>query len=155
MSPPSSEETATGGGRKLICDGLVYSIAQALSRKADIGDIVTAMAREYGNDEITEAWKKYFGVFNDVICKERKKPIIEIARTEIRLCISDIVNHLNSLKKVDDLSFLVMPWRTRVNPLENDGDNVARSIVEGNSSQVEQKIEELEKRIDIKKQSIL
>ena len=43
-----------------------------------------------------------------------------------------------------------MPWRTKVNPLENDGDIVARTIVEANSSQVEQKIEELEKRIDVK-----
>ena len=148
MSPPSTEETTSG--RKIICDDLVCSIAQTLSRKAEISDIVTAVAREYGNEEITEAWKKYFGVFNDVMCKDRKKPVIEIARTEIRLCISDIVNHLNSLEKVDDLSFLVMPWRTRVNPLENDGDIVARTIVEANSSQVEQKIEELEKRIDIK-----
>ena len=148
MSPPSTEETA--GGRKIICDDLVCSIAQALSRKAEISDIVTAVAREYGNEEITESWKNYFSVFNDVMCKERKKPIVEIARTEIRLNISDIVNHLNSFEKVDDLSFLMMPWRSKVNPLENDGEIVARTIVEANSGHVEKKIEELEKRIDTK-----
>ena len=84
--PPGMEGTV--GGREIICDGLVCSIARALSRKADVNDIVTAVAREYGKEEINESWKNYFRVFKDVMCKDRKKPIIDIARTEIRLCIS-------------------------------------------------------------------
>ena len=148
MPPPGMEETVDG--RKIICDGLVCSIAQALSRKADVSDIVSAVAREYDNEEITNSWKNYFGVFKDVMCKDRKKPIIDIARTEMRLCISDIVNHLNSFEKEDDLSFLVMPWMTKINPLENDGEIVARTIVEANSGHVEQKIDAMEKRIDMK-----
>ena len=148
MPPPGMEETVDG--RKIICDGLVCSIAQALSRKADVSDIVSAVAREYDNEEITNSWKNYFRVFKDVMCKDRKKPIIDIARTEMRLCISDIVNHLNSFEKEDDLSFLVMPWMTKINPLENDGEIVARTILEANSGHVEQKIDAMEKRIDMK-----
>ena len=51
-------------GEKIVCDGLVCSIAQALSRQADVNEIIAAVAREFDNTEIYEAWKKYFAVFN-------------------------------------------------------------------------------------------
>ena len=132
------EETV--GGRKIVFDELICSIAQALSRKASIGDIVAAVIREYDSDVISSSWKNYFTAFKDVVCKERKKPVIEIARTEVRLCVLDLVNHLNSFEKVEDLDFLFMPWKGVVNPLESDGEYLARTMVEANSSHVEKKI---------------
>ena len=46
------------------------------------------------HDLIRASWKIYFSLFSDAMCKERNKPIASIARTEIKLCVADIVNHL-------------------------------------------------------------
>ena len=85
----------TGGEKvKLISDGIVCSIAQAISRQADAEELIDAVVREFAHGDIYDSWKQYFTVFNGVICKGRKKAISDIARTEIRLCVGDIVKHL-------------------------------------------------------------
>ena len=43
------------GGKKLICDGLVCSIAKALSRKADMKELTEAVLREYSSLEIYDS----------------------------------------------------------------------------------------------------
>ena len=121
------------GGKKMICDGLVCSIANALSREADLTALTEAVKREFGHDDIFESWKLYFTVFNTVICKERKKPVIDIGRTDLGLCIGDIITHLKTFEKADDLEYLMMPWNYKLNPLESDADVLAKTIVESNS----------------------
>ena len=77
-----------GGSKvKIICDGIVCSIAQALSRVPDVKELTEAVAREFEKCEIYESWKEYFTVFEEVMCKDNKKPISQTTRTEIKLCI--------------------------------------------------------------------
>ena len=135
---------------KMMCDGIVCSIAQAVSRVADSKELMEAVAREFEHEEIYESWKEYFKIFNDVICKDRKKPIADIGRKDIKLCIGDIVTHLKTFERVEDLNFLMMPWDFKINPLEADSEVLARKIVEVNSNNVTEKIAEMEKRIDTK-----
>ena len=129
---------------KMMCDGIVCSIAQAVSRGADSKELVEAVAREFEHEEIYESWKEYFKIFNDVICKDRKKPIADIGRKDIKLCIGDIVTHLKTFERVEDLNFLMMPWDFKINPLEADSEVLARKIVEVNSNNVTEKIAKME-----------
>ena len=145
-------EVDKGGGvkKKMLCDGMLCDIARAASRVADNNELIEAVLREYDHDIIRVSWKNYFTVFSDVICKERNKPVIDIARTEIKLCVSDIVKHIKAFDKSEDLDFLIMPWNYIINPLESDSEILARKVVEVNSNDVSEKMIDMEKRIDIK-----
>ena len=145
-------EVDKGGGvkMKMLCDGILCDIARAASRVADTKDLIEAVLHEYDHDRIRVSWKNYFTVFSDVICKERNKPVIDIARTEIKLCVLDIVKHLKAFDKSENMDFLTMPWNYVINPLESDSEIIARKVVEVNSNDVSEKIAEMEKRIDVK-----
>ena len=62
--------------------------------------------------------------------------MIDIARTEIKLIAADIVKHLKSYDKSDDLDFLMMPWNYVPNLLESDAEILARKVVEVNANDV-------------------
>ena len=147
---PILEVEKEGVKVKMLCDGMVCDIAKAISKEADVDELIAAVLREFDHNAIHASWKSYFTVFCDVICKERNKPIVDIARTEIRLCVADIVKHLKTSEKTDGLSFLVMPWNYVANPLESEAEILARKVVEVNSDSVTEKMAEMEKRIDIK-----
>ena len=103
-------EVEKGGKKvKMLCDGMLCDIARAASRIADTNELIEAVLREYDHDLIHVSWKNYFTLFKDVMCKERNKPVIDIARTEIKLIVADIVKHLKSFDKSDDIDFLMMP----------------------------------------------
>ena len=151
MSKDMMEVQIEGGGKKkLICDGILCSIARAISRQANVDELIDAVVREFDQNEICESWKLYFTVFNDVICKSRKKPIIDIVRTEVRLCAGDIVTHLKSFEKNEGLDFLVMPWNSTINPLKCDSEILAEKMTDTNAKNVHDKIAEMEQRIDDK-----
>ena len=138
------------GVKMMMCDVLVCSISQAISRVADPKELIAAVAREFDDEVIFKSWKDYFKIFSDVVCKDRKKPISQIARTDIKLCIGDIVTHLKTFEKEENIDFLMMPWDCKINPLEADSEVLARKIVEVNSNDVTEKIADMEKRIDTK-----
>ena len=73
-------EIEGGMKKKLIGDGIVCSIAQAISGKHNVEELVEAVMREFAQSDIHDSWKQYFTAFNDAICKSRKKPIIDIVR---------------------------------------------------------------------------
>ena len=144
-------EVEKGGVRvKMLCDGILCDIARAASRVADTNELIEAVLREFDHDIVRVSWRNYFTLFSDVICKERNKPVIDIARTEMKLIVADIVKHMKSYDKTDDLEFLMMPWNYKTNLLESDAEILARKVVEVNSNNVTEKMSEMEKRIDIK-----
>ena len=56
-------EMTGGGSLKMIIDGLVCSIAQAISSQPDANELIEAVLREFESDVIYDAWKQYFAVF--------------------------------------------------------------------------------------------
>ena len=57
---PEEESGVTGGSDGKICDGIICSIAQAVSRVADSKELIEAVAREFDHDDIFKSWKNYF-----------------------------------------------------------------------------------------------
>ena len=74
--PVVQGEVTGGGSVKMIVDGLVFSIAQAISRQPDENELIDAVLREFEPSVIYEAWKQYFIVFNGVISKRERNLLL-------------------------------------------------------------------------------
>ena len=118
--PPGVTPAVVSG--QVIVDGLLCSVARAISRKANLTELSEAITREFEKDEIFNAWTVLFTHFNTAWCKQRNKPVIDVARTENRLFVKDILDQLLELDTAagDHLKILCMPWSYTVRVLETD-----------------------------------
>ena len=90
----------------VIVDGLLCSILRALSRSNKDSDLAAAVERDKSEHEISEAWKKLFTFFSDVIDENRKIPIINIKRQTVRLMIEDIIRLFRKKDLTSDFSIV-------------------------------------------------
>ena len=162
----TTEDSGGGGGDShssgndvaigpVLIDGLLCSIARAISRQANLEELSEAIMRECDKEEITNSWTVLFTHFKDVWCKQRNKPVIEIARTELRLMVKDIVDQLVVIEKTsDNMRLLCMPWHYIIKNLETDSEHRANLMVEEATNEVDRKLGAMEERMNKKNQEI-
>ena len=139
----------------VIIDGLLCSVARAIFRQAKLEELIEAILRACDKEEIKNSWTVLFTHFKDVWCKQRNKPVIEIARTELRLMVKDIVDQLVVIEKSsDNMRLLCMPWHYIIKNLETDSEHRANLMVEEATNQVDMKLEAMEERIIKKSQDM-
>ena len=134
-------------------DGLLCSVARAISRKANLNELSEAITRDIDKEEISNAWRV---LFSGAWCKERNKPVIQVARTELRLFVKDIVEQLVELDTSgDNMRILCMPWYYSIKELETDTESRAKHMVKESASHVDSKLEAMEQRMNKKNQEML
>ena len=140
---------------QVIVDGLLCCVARAISRKANMNELSEAVMREFEKGEIANSWTVLFTHFSNAWCKERNKPVIQVARTETRLMVKDIMDHLVMLDTAgEQLQILCMPWNYIINNLETDSEVRAQHMVTESASHVDSKIEAMEQRMIAKNQEM-
>ena len=65
-----------------------------MSAAPNAEDLIARIERDIEKSEILEARKKLFTYFSNVICSERKKPILEVERNTTKRYVQDIVSQL-------------------------------------------------------------
>ena len=81
-------------GNRVICDGLLCSILNAMSYAANKDEFITVIERDCDEEEILLSRKKLFSFYSDIQCDKQKKPILQITRGSVRKNIEDIVEQM-------------------------------------------------------------
>ena len=144
-------------GGKVICDGVLCSILHAMSGSASPNreEFITVIERECDEEELAASWKKLFTHFNEAVCDNEKKPIIEITRRSNRKVIRDIVEQLIKIDKADSTKLFFMPWDYELRCFEGDSAVRAKLIREQMTSEIDGKIDALEAKMEEKNKALV
>ena len=77
-------------GHRVICDGLLCSILNAMSHAANKDEFISVIERDCDEEEILLSRRRLFTFYSDIQCERQKKPILQITRGSVRKNIEDI-----------------------------------------------------------------
>ena len=137
-------------GAKVINNGLLCSILQCMSSAPNAEDLIARIERDVEKPEILEARKKLFSYFRDVICNERKKPVLEVERNTTKRYIQDIVNQLLKVDRETEIKMFCMPYDYDRQKFESEGERFKNVIEKEVANEFDLKIEALEHRMNEK-----
>ena len=114
----------------------------------DDATILQALERKCEKDVVHEAWVKLFTQFSDLTDLPTKKKVINIKRQDVKGEIKDILHHMKKLDATDHNVKFCMPWDfTRIS-IDSDSENIQAVSNEVNNKMVNERINNLEKRMN-------
>ena len=135
----------------MINNGLLCSIALSMSSFPNKDDFVTQVERKCDIPDIMEARRMLFTHYKDVICPERNEHILGIKRKSTKNFILDIVNQMMKIDKTgSDMDMFCMPWNYKLKVFESEEESIVRTMENEMSTELDMKIEALEKRLNEK-----
>ena len=144
-----------GGGRKVICDGLLCCILHRMSSAANEEEFIAAIERDITEKEILESRTKLFTYFNQEMCNEQKKPILQVTRASVNRNIRDIVTKMTKIDLGDTDSLFYMPWDYKLETFETDTTVRAKKIEKEIVAEVDVKIDSLENKMEEKNKILM
>lgn len=141
-------------GSKVINNGLLCSILHVMSAAPNEDELIARIEHDVAIDEILEARKKLFSYFSDVICSERKKPILDVDRHTTKRYIKDIVDQLVKIDKNTDVKIFCMPYDYDRHKFESESTKLTNVIEREISNEFDNKIEALEHRMNEKHRAL-
>ena len=104
--------------------------------------------------EILDARKKLFTYFSDVICNERKKPILEVERNSTKRYVQDIVNQLLKVDRETEIQMFCMPCDYERQKFVSEGERITNVIEKEIANEFDLKIKALEHRMNEKHRAL-
>ena len=149
----TSNEPTTGGANVMV-NGLLCSILRALSRTPILEELMDLIERDCEVDDIVEARKVLFTFYNDVMCTERNKRILDIDRRSKRGYVKDVVDQLIKVEKSTDAKAFCMPYDYNTKYFVSESERVTKTTENQISNEFDLKIEALEKRMNEKHRAL-
>ena len=142
-------------GHRVICDGLLCSILNAMSYAANKDEFISVIERDCDEEEILSSRRKLFTFYSAIQCDKQRKPILQITRGSVRKNIEDIVEQMIKIDEQEKSELFYMPWNYEIKPFKSDTEVRSELIEKELNTDMDAKIDSLKNEMNIKNQAMM